>query len=204
MPRSPSRRRRRSLKTGGWAVVVAGVLVSWVWSDKLDTAGEPTATATAGGLAFLLLAVAIDLLRRARPEPERRTRILWATAILACVTAGAVAGILPLAISAATTGTVTTTVGPAGGGTGYRLAEAADITSDDYRQTDLVVTVHARDRTAPRLRAVVSFTDGTADLRCANTRPVWIHEVSTVTLMCDDFRPVSSLRSIAAVSIVET
>ncbi|MGW5625294.1 hypothetical protein ACWEWP_32025 [Streptomyces olivaceus] len=204
MSHSLSKRQRRSLKTGGWVAVVVGVFVSWAWSDRLATAGSSSATAIAGGLTFSLFAIAVNLLRRAHPESKGRARTLWISAILACVTAGVVAGITPLAISAATTGTVTTSISAVGVGTEYRLAEAANIISDDYRQTNLDVTIHARDRTAPRLLAVVSFTDGSADLKCSNTRPVWIHEVSTVTLVCEEFRAVSTLHSISAVSIVET
>ncbi|MCU4745397.1 MULTISPECIES: hypothetical protein [unclassified Streptomyces] len=187
----------------GWVLVLIGVFASWVWSDRLATAGRPASTAVAGVGAFLLFGIAINLLRRAHPESAGGARAFWTAGVLACAAAGVVAGITPLAISAATTGTVTTSISHVGDSAVYRLSETANITSDDYRRTTLDVTVHARDRSAPLLRAVVSFADGTADLRCSNTRPEWIHEVSTVTLMCEEFTSVSSLRSISAVSVLE-
>jgi hypothetical protein len=198
-----SKRSRRLLCAGGWALVLVGVFISWMWSEGLATAGKSGQASLAGASTFVLFAGALTLFRRGNRRPGKRAHVIYTTAVAACAVAAVVAGVVPIAVTAATTGTVTTSISPDGISPQYRLSSAANITSDGYRQTSLDVTVHTSDRTTPLMTAVVSFADGTPNLTCANTRPVWTHSVSTVTLMCEKFTPISSLRTVSAISVVE-
>jgi hypothetical protein len=197
------RRRRRFLRVLGRALAVLGVIVSWAWSTELSIAGRSAAESISGTCTFVLLACGTALLYRTRTLPGRPARVAYLVVVGACAAAALTAATAPSIVTRTSTGTVNTTITPAASSSRFRLSGAANITSDTYHRTNLSITVHADDRTAPLLQATVSFTDGTVDLSCANTRQTWIHEVSTITLGCDDFTPVSSLRSIAAIMITE-
>lgn len=196
-------RSRRFARAAAGALIATGVIVSWSWSTNLTLDGRPAETSLAGAATFVLLGGGIAMLRRAYPPRGRPARAVYPVALSACAAAGLIAAVVPAVMTVTTTGTVTTAVSSTGSPSGYRLPQVANVTSDIYHRTNLDLTVHAEERTAPQLHATVSFADGTPDLTCLNTRSVWIHDVATVTLMCADFTPVSSLRTISAITVTE-
>ncbi|GLY29831.1 hypothetical protein [Kineosporia sp. NBRC 101731] len=185
-----------------WSLVALGVLVSWAWSTELSIAGSSATEFIAGIATFALLAGGIALLCRSRTLHHRPVRVAYLLAFGTCVAAALAAAAVPPVATRRSTESVNSTIGPVTFST-FWLARTAGVTSDQYRRTHLSITVHAHELSAPRLQATVSFTDGTPDLSCANTQPVWIHEVATLTLGCDSFTPASSLRSIRAITITE-
>lgn len=197
-------RRRPSARAAGVALIGLSIVTSWAWSADLARAGGATTDALTGAATFLLLGGGAALLWRPWSRGGRRVRVAGSGALVVCAAAALVAGVVPMVLTATTTGTVTVELTSTPTGAGYRLAAVARVTSDDLRQTSLEVTVHARDLAVPPMEATISFVDGTPDLTCASTRSVWTHEVSTVTLMCDDFAPASSGGSIGAIAVAES
>jgi len=200
---APSRARSRSMRAAGWTLVVLGVVISWVWSVELTIVGEPVNASIAGAATLLLFCAGIILIWRASPHRGRRATLVFRAAVIGTAVGAIVAGTVPVAVAASTTGTVTATVTSGTTGDGYRLAGVAIATSDRYHRTTLDLTVSASDRTTPRLVATVSFTDGTSDITCANTRQSWTHDISTVALACDDFIPLASLKTVSGISVTE-
>ncbi len=201
--KAPSTGRRRWTRTAAWALVVIGVVVSWAWSVELTIDGESVRASVSGAATFLLLGAGITLIWLASPRRGRRMAVAYTIAVMTSAAAAIAAGVAPIAVIATTTGTVTATIDSGMSGDGYSVSDVAIVTSDGYRQTDLRVTVHADDRATPWLAATVSFADGGQDLACSNTRQTWTHEVSTVTLSCDDFVPISSLSAITGIALAE-
>lgn len=195
--------RRRWIRAAGWTLVVIGVIVSWVWSVELTILGESVNASIAGAATLLLFCAGIALISRVSPHRGRRATLAFRLGVIATAVGAVVAGIVPVAVTAATTGTVTADVISGTTGVGYRVSAVAVVSSDKYSQTLLDLTVSADDRTTPQLVATVSFTDGTADVICANTRQTWTHDVSTVVLACDSFTPIASLRTISGIAVAE-
>jgi len=200
-PRRASR--RRWMRAAGWALVVLGVVVSWVWSVELTILGESVNASIAGAATLLLFCAGIVLIWRVSPHRGRRATLAFRAAVVATALGAVVAGIVPVAVVAASTGTVTAEVVSGSSDTGYRVSGVAVVSSDKYHQTTLDLTVSATDRTTPLLVATVSFTDGTADVTCANTKQTWTHDISTVVLACDTFTPISSLDSVDGIAVTE-
>jgi len=198
-PRSTAR--RRWIRAGGWALVVSGVIVSWVWSVNLTILGASTQASIAGVITMLLFCAGIILIWRVSPHRGRRAMLAFRAAIVATALGAIVAGIVPVAVIAQTTGTVTADVTSGTTGAGYRVAGVGVASSDGYHVTTLDLTVSAVDRTAPLLLATMSFSDGTNDVTCANTRQTWIHDTSTLTFMCDTFIPIRSLEAVSGVVV---
>jgi len=198
-----SRARRRWMRAAGWTLVGLGVVVSWVWSVELSILGASAKASIAGALTLLLFCAGIILIRRVSPHRGRRATIAFRVAVVATAIGATVAGIVPVAVIAQTTGTVTADVTAGATGSGYRVAGVAVVSSSQYHLTTLDLTVSATDRTTPRLEATVAFTDGSADVTCVNTMQTWTHDVSTVTLTCDSFTAIDSLTTISGIAITE-
>lgn len=198
-----SRRFTRWMRAAGWSLVGFGVVASWVWSAELTIVGEFVNVAIAGAATLLLFSAGTFLIWRVSPHRGRRATMAFQVVVIATAFGAIVAGIVPVASVAATTGTVTAEVTSGTRGTGYTVSDVAVITSDRYQQTVLDLTVMATDRTTPPLVATLSFTDGTTDVTCTNTRQTWTHDVSTVALTCDSFTPIDTLETVAAVTVLE-
>lgn len=196
-------KRRRSTRVAGWAVVMVGVVVSWVWSVELTIPGASVYASLAGAATLLLFCAGIVLVWRVSPHRGSRATAAFRIAVIATAVGAVIAGIVPVAVTAATTGTVTANVIAGQSGSGYRVSRVAVVSSDEYHQTTVDLTVSAIDRTTPQLVAIVSFADGTAGVTCANTRPAWTHDVSTVTLACDTFTPIGALENVSGISVTE-
>ena len=194
---------RRWIRAAGWALIGLGVVLSWVWSVELTILGESVNASIAGAATFLLFCAGITLIWRVSPHRSRRVTLAFRAAVIATALGAIVAGIVPVAVVAATTGTVTADVTSGTTGLDYTVAGVALISSDRYNQTILDLTVSTSDRTTPQLVATVSFTDGTAELTCANTRQSWTHDISTVALACDSFTPIGSLAAISEVTVTD-
>ncbi|WEO76531.1 hypothetical protein BJQ94_14315 [Cryobacterium sp. SO2] len=202
-PKTQSQARRRWMRAAGWTLVALGVIVSWVWSVELTIRGESVNASIAGAATLLLFCAGITLIWRVSPNRGRRPTLAFRAAVIATALGAIIAGVVPVAVIAATTGTVTADVTSGTSGPDYTVSGVAVVSSDAYNQTTLDLTVSASDRTTPLLEATVSFADGTADVTCANTRPTWTHDVSTVTLACDSFTPIASLRTVAGIAVTE-
>ena len=202
-PKSQSKRQRRWTRAAGWALVVIGVVASWVWSVELTILGESLNAAIAGVATFLLVGAGIAVIGRSSPHRGRRATAARRAAVIVAAVAAIVAGVVPIAVTATTTGMVTAAVDSGRSGDGYTVSGVALLSSDKYGQTALGLTVRATDRTTPQLLATVSFTDGTADVTCANTRQTWTHDFSAVTLACDSFTSIASLRAVSGISLTE-
>jgi len=201
--KSASKTRRRRMRAGGWVLVVLGVVVSWAWSVQLTILGASAKASVAGVLTMLLFCAGIVLIWRVSPHRDRRATIAFRAAVVATALGAVVAGVVPVAVIAQTTGTVTAEVTSGTSGAGYRIASVAVASSDEYHVTTLDLTMSAIDRTAPLLLATVSFADGTDDVTCANTRQSWIHDTSTVTFTCDSFTPIDSLEVVSGIAVTE-
>ena len=201
--KTPGARRRRWTRAAGWALVVLGVVVSWVWSVELTILGASAYASLAGAATLLLFCAGIALIWRVSPHRGRRATIAFRVAVIAAAVGAIVAGIVPVAVTSANTGTVTANITSGTIGVGYRVSGVAVVSSDGYHQTTLDLTVSATDRTTPQLLATLSFTDGTADVACVNTRQSWIHDLSTVTFHCDSFTPMSSLETVTGIAVTE-
>ncbi|GAB2450857.1 hypothetical protein HD599_002324 [Conyzicola lurida] len=195
--------RRRWTRAAGWTLIGLGVVISWVWSVELTILGESVNASIAGAATLLLFCAGIVLIWMVSPHHSRRASLAFRTAAIATALGAIVAGVVPIAVVAQTTGTVTAEVDSGTSGAGYRVSGMAVVTSDEYHQTTLDLTVSANDRTTPRLVATVSFDDGTAEVTCANTRQNWTHDVSTVTLACDSFTPIASLETVSGIAVDE-
>jgi hypothetical protein len=193
--------RRRWIRAAAWTLVGAGVIVSWVWSVELTIRGESVRASIAGAATFVLFCAGIVLIWRVSPHRGRRATLAFRGAAIATAVGAIIAGIVPVAVVASTTGTVSADVTSGTTGAGYRVAAVAVVESDKYHQTTLDLTVSADDRTTPLLVATVSFADGTADVTCANTRQTWTHDVSTVALACDGFTSIASLETISGIAV---
>jgi hypothetical protein len=191
------------MRAAGWALIGIGVIVSWTWSVELSIVGASVNASLAGAATFLLFCAGIILIWRVSPHRGRRATLAFKVGVIVAALGAIVAGIVPVAVSAQSTGTVSADVTSGMSGTGYTVAQVAVVSSDKYHQTILDLTVRASDRTTPLLVATVSFTDGTAALTCANTRQTWTHDVSTVTLACSDFTPVGSLAHISGIAVTK-
>jgi len=202
-PKTRSTARRRWMRAAGWALVVVGVIVSWVWSVELTILGASTEAAIAGAATMLLFCAGIVLIWRVSPHRGRRAMLSFRVAVIATALGAIVAGIVPVAVIAQTTGTVTAEVTSGTSGAGYRIASVAVASSDEYHVTTLDLTISAIDRTVPLLLATVSFADGTDDVTCANTRQTWIHDTSTVTFTCDSFTPIDSLEVVSGIAVTD-
>jgi hypothetical protein len=202
-PTTRSTARRRWTRAAGWTLIGLGVVVSWVWSVELTILGESVNASIAGAGTMLLFCAGIVLIWMVSPHHGRRASLAFRAAAIATALGAIVAGVVPIAVIAQTTGTVTADVTAGATGTGYRVSGVAVVASDEYHQTTLDLTVSAEDRTTPRLVATMSFDDGTADVTCANTRQTWTHDVSTVTLTCDSFTPIASLGAVSGIAVVE-
>ena len=202
-PKTTSAVRRRWMRAAGWTLVGLGVVISWVWSVELTIVGESVNASLAGAAALLLFCGGIILIWRVSPHRGRRATLAFRAAVIATALGALVAGIVPVAVIATTTGTVTADVTSGTNGPGYTVSGVAIVSSDKYHLTTLDLTVGATDRTTPRLEATISFADGTADVTCANTRQTWTHDVSTVTLACDSFTPIDSLRLVSGIAVQE-
>jgi len=189
------------MRAAGWTLVVLGVVVSWVWSVELTILGESVKASIAGAATLLLFCAGVALIWRVSPHRGRRATLAFRLAVIATALGAVVAGVVPIAVIAQTTGTVTSDVTSGTAGLGYRVSGVAVVSSDEYHQTTVDLTVSAEDRTTPRLIATVSFADGTADVTCANTRQTWTHDVSTVTLACDSFTPIDSLATVSGIAV---
>jgi len=198
-----SARRRRWIRTAGWALVGLGVVVSWVWSVELTIVGESVNASIAGAATLLLFCAGIILIRRVSPHRGSRATLAFRVAVVATAVGAIVAGIVPVAVVAATTGTVTADVASGTTAPDYTVSGVAVVSSDRYNRTILDLTVSTSDRTTPQLVATVSFADGTADVTCANTRQTWTHDISTVALACDSFTPIGSLKAISEVTVTD-
>ena len=201
--KTASKTRRRWMRAGGWVLVVLGVVVSWAWSVQLTILGASAKASVAGVVTMLLFCAGIVLIWRVSPHRDRRATIAFRAAVVATALGAVVAGVVPVAVIAQTTGTVTADVTSGTSGAGYRVAGVAVVSSDEYHVTTLELTVSVSDRTAPSLLATLSFADGTEDVSCANTRQTWIHDTSTVTLTCDSFTPVGSLAGVSGIAVTE-
>lgn len=202
-PKVGSKARRRRMRAAGWTLVAIGVVVSWVWSIELTIAGESVRASIAGAATFLLFCAGITLIWRVSPHRGRRPTLAFRAAVIATALGAIVAGIVPVTVIAARTGTVTADVTSGTTGPGYTLSGVAVVSSDKYHQTTLALTVRANDRTTPQLVATVSFSDAVSDVTCANTRQTWTHDISTVVLACDSFTPIASLESISGIAVAE-
>jgi hypothetical protein len=202
-PQPTSTARRRWMRAAGWTLVALGVIVSWVWSVELTILGESVNASIAGAATMLLFCAGIVLIWRVSPHRGRRATLAFRAAVIATAVGAIVAGIVPVAVIASTTGTVSAEVTSGTTGSEYRVSGVALVSSDRYHQTTLDLTVSANDRTTPQLVATVSFTDGTADITCANTRETWTHDVSTAVLACDRFTPSASLAAISGIAVTE-
>lgn len=202
-PKTHGAARRRWMRAAGWTLVALGVIVSWAWSVELTIRGESVNAAIAGAVTLLLFCAGVTLIWRVSPHRGRRPTLAFRAAVIVTALGAIVAGIVPVAVIAATTGTVTADVTSGTSGSGYTVSGVAVVSSDRYNQTTIDLTVSARDRTTPRLVATVTFADGTADLTCANTRQTWTHDVSTVTLACDRFAPMSLLQAVSGIAVTE-
>jgi hypothetical protein len=189
------------MRAAGWSLVAFGVIVSWVWSVELTILGESVNAAIAGAATLLLFCVGITLIWRVSPHRGRRATLAFRGAVIVTALGAIVAGIVPVAVVAQTTGTVTAEVTSGATGAGYRVSGEAIVTSDSYHRTTLDLTVRASDRTTPLLSATVLLSDDSTELTCVNTRPTWIHDVSTVELSCDSFVPVGSLQDISGITV---
>jgi len=201
--KTPSTRRRRRTRTAGWALVLLGVIVSWVWSVELTILGASVFASIAGAATLLLFCAGIVLIWSVSPHRGRKATLAFRVAVIATALGAIVAGVVPVAVTAANTGTTTATVTSGSFGTGYRVSKVAVVSSDEYHQTTVDLTVSATDRATPLLRATISFTDSTADVTCANTRQAWTHDVSTVTLHCDSFTSISALAGVSGIAVTE-
>jgi hypothetical protein len=193
--------RRRWMRATGWTLVVLGVVVSWVWSVELTILGESVSASIAGAATMLIFCAGIILIWSVSPHRGRKATWVFRVAVIATALGAVVAGVVPVAVIATTTGTVTADVVSGTTGAGYRVSGVAVVSSDEYHQTTLDLTVSASDRTTPLLEATVSFTDGTADMTCANTRQAWTHDVSTVSLACDTFTQIASLEAVEGIAV---
>jgi hypothetical protein len=182
---------------------VFGVIVSWVWSVELTILGESVNASVAGFATFLLFGAGIALIGRVSPHRDRRVTLARRGAVIVAVVAAIVVGVVPVAVTAATTGTASASVITGTAGDGYTVSTGALLSSDEYRQTTLELIVGATDRATPRLVATVSFADGTADVTCTNTRLSWTHDFSAVTLACDSFTPITSLKTVSGIVVTE-
>jgi hypothetical protein len=200
-PPTHSTARRRWVRTAGWTLIAFGVVVSWVWSVELTILGESVNASIAGAATMLLFCAGIVLIWTVSPHHGRGATLAFRAAAIATALGAIVAGIVPIAVIAQTTGTVTADVTSGTTGAGYRVAGVAVVSSDEYHQTMLELTVSAEDRTTPQLVATLAFADGTPDVTCANTRQTWTHDVSTVVLACDSFTPVASLETVSAIAV---
>lgn len=200
-PRIVSRTRRRWMRAAGWVLVVLGVIISWVWSVELTILGESVNASIAGAATLLLFCAGIILIRRVSPHRGRGATLAFRVSLVAMALGAVIAGTVPVAVIAQTTGTVTAEVVSVAPGPGYRVSRVAVVSSDEYHQTTLDLTVSAIDRTTPLLVANISFTDGTANVTCANTRQTWTHDISTVTLACDTFTPITSLKTVDGITV---
>jgi hypothetical protein len=198
-----STRRRRWIRAAGWALVGLGVVASWVWSVELTILGASANASIAGAATMLLFCGGIMLIWRVSPHRGRRATLSFRVAAFATLLGAIVAGIVPVAVIATTTGTVTVEVDSGTTGSGYGVSGVAEVSSDKYHQTTIDLTVSADDRTTPQLVAAVTFTDGTPELTCANTRQTWTHDISTVVLTCDSFTPIDSLEAVSGVAVTE-
>lgn len=200
-PTTVSTTRRRRMRAAGWALVVVGVVVSWIWSVELTILGESANASVAGAATMLLFCAGILVVWRVSPHRGRRSTLAFRFAVIATALGAVVAGVVPVAVTAQTTGSVTAHVVSGATGPGYRVSDVAVVSSDRFHQTTIDITVSASDSTTPLLAATVSFADGTADVSCANTRQTWIHDVSTVVLGCDNFTPIASLRTVDGIAV---
>ena len=200
-PRTRSTARRRWIRAAGWTLIALGVVVSWVWAVELTILGESVNASIAGASTMLLFCAGIVLIWMVSPHHGRRATLAFRAAAIATALGAIVAGIVPVAVIAQTTGTVAADVVSGATGAGYRVSGAAVVSSDRYHQTTLDLTVSAEDRTTPRLVATLSFADGTPDVSCANTRQTWTHDISTVALACDSFTPIASLETLSGIAV---
>jgi hypothetical protein len=200
-PTTRSTARRRWIRAAGWALIALGVVVSWVWSVELTILGESVNASIAGASTMLLFCAGIVLIRTVSPHHGRRATLAFRAAAIATALGAIAAGIVPVAVIAQTTGTVTADVVSGATGAGYRVSGMAVVSSDRYHQTTLDLTVSAEDRTTPQLVATLSFADGTPDVLCANTRQTWTHDISTVALACDSFTPIASLENVSGIAV---
>jgi hypothetical protein len=191
------------MRAAGWTLVALGVIISWVWSIELTIVGESVNASIAGAATLLLFCAGIILIWRVSPHRGRRATLGFRAVVIGTALGAIVAGIVPVAVVASTTGTVSADVVSGTVGAGYRVGGVAVVTSDKYHQTTLDITVSASDRTTPLLVATVSFADGTPGVTCANTRQSWTHDISTVTLTCDGFRPLDDLTTVSGISVTE-
>ncbi|MET1052535.1 MAG: hypothetical protein ABWX65_07845 [Mycetocola sp.] len=202
-PKAVSTAHRRRMRAAGWMLVALGVIVSWVWSVELSIRGESVNAAIAGAATMLLFCAGITLIWRVSPHRGRRATLAFRAAVLATALGAIIAGIVPVAVIAATTGTVTADVSSGTSGSGYTVSGVAVVSSDGYNQTTIDLTISASDRTTPQLVATLSFADGTANVTCTNTRQTWTHDISTVVLACDSFTPKDSLETISGIAVTE-
>jgi hypothetical protein len=202
-PNAQNAPRRRWTRAVGWILIALGVALSWVWSIELTILGESVRASIAGAGTLLLFCAGIALIWRASPHRGRRATLAFRVAVIATALGAVVAGIVPVAVIATTTGTTTAAVTSGTTAAGYRVSDVAVVSSDRYHQTTLDLTVRANDRTTPQLVATMSFSNGTADVTCTNTRQTWTHDVSTVTLACDTFTSFGSLNGISEIAVTE-
>jgi hypothetical protein len=192
---------RRWTRAAGWVLIVSGVVMSWVWSVELTIRGAAVNAAIAGAATMLLFCAGIVLIWRVSPHRGRRATLAFRVAVIATALGAIVAGIVPVAVSAANTGTVTADITSGTTGPDYAVSAVAVVSSDKYNQTTVDLTVSARDRTTPQLVATLSFDDGTDDVTCTNTRQTWTHNSSTAVLACDTFTAIGSLQSISGIDV---
>jgi hypothetical protein len=200
-PITPTKSRRRWTRAAGWTLIGLGVIVSWVWSVELTIVGASVYAAVTGAGTLLLFSAGIALVWRVSPHRGRGPSIAFRVAVIATALGAIVAGIVPVAVISMTTGTATSDVTSGTIAPDYSVAGVAVVSSDEYHQTTLDLTVRARDRTTPQLVATVSFTDGSADITCTNTRQTWTHHVSTVAMICDTFTPIALLQTISGIAV---
>jgi hypothetical protein len=175
--------------------------MSWVWSVELTIRGAAVNAAISGAATMLLFCLGIVLIRGVSPHRGRRATLAFRGAVVATALGAIVAGIVPVAVSATNTGTVTADITSGTTGPDYTVSAVAVVSSDKYNQTTVDLTVSARDRTTPQLVATLSFDDGTDDVTCTNTRQTWTHNISTAVLACDTFTPIGSLQTISGIDL---
>lgn len=195
--------RSRWVRAAGWFLIVAGVVLSWVWSVELTILGESVNASIAGAATMLSFSAGIALIWRVSPHRGQRATLAFRAGVILTALGAVIAAVVPMAVVASTTGTVAADVVSGTSAPDYAVSRVAVVSSDGYHQTTLDLTVSASDRTTPQLEAVVSFSDGTADVTCANTRQSWTHDVSTVTLHCDSFTSIGSLEAISGIAVTE-
>jgi hypothetical protein len=105
-PRTVSAARRRGMRAAGWALVVLGVIVSWMWSAELTIRGAAVNASIAGAVTMLLFCAGIVVIWRVSPHRGRRATQAFRVAVIATALGAIVAGIIPVAVIAQTTGSV--------------------------------------------------------------------------------------------------